>query len=111
MNTYRVYLLSTGNPLEPVATVCYIRAEKYGPAWQISRGVARGDEKYAKQALYTDPDCTQKLRVPAESVVAKIDDIRPRNVKLDKKALQELVNNPETPAEEKVEALRQLLKA
>lgn len=111
MNTYRVYLLSTQRPLEPVAVVAFVRGAKYADAWQVARGVARNDEKYAKQALFTDADCTKKLSVPADSVVAKIDDIRPRNVKLDRKALEALIADPNTSADDKVAAMKQLLGA
>ena len=112
MNTYRIYVLDTKAALEPVVHVCYIRtADKYKGAWEGGRAALAGKEK--APTLWSDPECT----VPAgvghgdHVVVAKIVDIKPRNVKLDKTALQAILDDPAVSAEDKLVAMQAMLKA
>lgn len=115
MNTYRVYVLDTTAALAPVVHIAYVRTDKYsgqGGAWDIAGAIVRRDEKAKKLNLYADPGCTEEYGDWAGDVkVVKIVDIRPRNVKLDKKALQELIADPNTPDDEKLKALADLLGA
>lgn len=109
MNTYRVYALNTASALEPVVHIAHIRAEKYGPAWEGARAALNG----AKDAptLFVDPEC----KVPAKLghgdhiVCAKVVDLRPRNVKLDKTALQAVLADPASTPEQKLAAVTALV--
>jgi hypothetical protein len=103
-----VYVLDTSEALTPVTDVCYVQADKYGPAWQIARAALRLE---AGAQLFTDPECKKHYAPVKDSVVAKIDDIRARNVKLDKKALEAVLANAEASDEEKLAAVKALLGA
>lgn len=97
MNTYRVYVLDTTAAEAPVVHTCFVKADKYGPAWQTARAALNG---VAGKVISTDVEGKLPFkRHGDELVVAKIDDIRPRNVKLDKAALQAAMSEG-TPAEQ-----------
>lgn len=111
MNTYRVYGLNTAVALSPVVAIAYIQAEKYGDAWRLARAalsnqVPEGATKVP--VLYADPECkvVSDIGHGKHVGVAKIDDIRPRNVKLDKTALQSILDDPNASAEDKLAALQ-----
>ena len=106
MNTYRVYALDTTVALEPTVIIAYVRAEKYGPAWELARAVLAGK---VKPALYADAEATKLAAFPKGCVVAKIVDIRPRNVKLDVVALKAVLADPKATDAEKLEAARALV--
>lgn len=109
MNTYRVYALNTTNATQPTVHVLYIQADKYGPAWQGARAALNGKDK--APTLFDDPQATTKSKIGHGDhlTVAKIDDIRPRNVKLDKAKLQEIINDPKASADDKLAALKATL--
>lgn len=111
MNTYRVYVLDVSTALAPVAHVCYLRADKYGPAWQGARAALNADKAATAPKLFTDPECSQRATIkPGDHVTCvRIDDIRPRNVKLDKKALEALISDPATSDTDKLAAVKALL--
>lgn len=108
-NTYRVYVLDTTVAEAPKVHVTFIQAPIYKDAWQGARHALSGGAK--AKPLFSDKECKVKspLAPNAEYNVAKIDDIRPRNVKLDKAALQELLADPKATAEEKLAAMTKLL--
>lgn len=108
MNTYRVYVLDTANALEPVAHVAYVKGDKYGDAWSTARAALNGSREDAK--LYLDVNTKDVAKFPKGSVVAKIDDIKPRNKKLDKVALTAIINDPKASPEDKVKALAQMIR-
>lgn len=109
MNTYRVYVLDTTLAEKPVIHVNYIQADKYGPAWQGARAALNGKEK--APSLFNDPAATVKSKLGHgdQLTVAKIDDIRPRNVKLDKAKLNEILADPKATAEDKLAAMKAML--
>jgi len=107
MNTYRVYVLSTTNPLAPLVAIAYVQGEKYRDAWMNARGALNGKVKNAK--LFNEPEAKTEVKFEPDSVVAKIDDIRPRNVKLDKAKLQEILKDPKASAEDKLAAMTAML--
>lgn len=110
MNTYRVYVLNTTVALAPTVHVVYVSTEKYDGAWKTARGVVRADEAYKAKALFLDPELKEKAPAFASDCsVVKIDDIRPRNVKLDKTALQAIIADPKATPDEKLKALTTLL--
>lgn len=112
MNTYRVYVLNTTNALEPIVHVVHVQAEKYGPAWEAARGVLGDTDKGKGKALFNDAECKEKFLLKGEDfVVAKIVDIRPRNVKIDKTALKALLADPKASDADKLAAMAKLLGA
>lgn len=111
MNTYRVYLLDTSVALEPKARVVYVRADKYGPAWESARALCRGEEKNGVKHFFEDQagEVIATITAGDDLNVAKIDNLKKRNVKLDKAALQAIIDSDEATAEEKVEAMKALI--
>ena len=111
MNTYRVYALDTSVALEPIVHVVYVRADKYGPAWKGARALLRGETAEGVKEFFTDAEAKVKANISHGDhlTVAKIDDIKPRNVKLDKKALQAIIDDETKPAEERLAAMKALL--
>lgn len=109
MNTYRVYILNTAQALAPAVTIAYVQAEKYGPAWSGARGALNG--KAGSPKLFLDQECKGPTfgEKGDHVVVAKIDDLKPRNVKLDKKALEAIINDPKAKPEDKVAAMQAML--
>lgn len=109
MRTYRAYILNTVKPLEPEVTIVYLQAEKYGPAWQGTRATLNAEKNGCK--LFLDADCKgEQFKQTGDDVtVVKIVDMKPRNVKLDKQALQDLINDPNASAEAKIEAMQAML--
>lgn len=110
MNTYRVYVLNTTVALQPAVHVAYVQAPKYGDAWSAKTGARRalidGTVK-----LFADPDC----KVPAKVghgdayTVAKIEDIKQRNKKLDKAALQAILDDPKASDTDKLKAMKEMI--
>lgn len=113
MNTYRVYVLDTTAELAPVVHICYVRTEKYsgqGGAWDVAGAIVRRDDKAKNLNLYADKECKEEYGDWSGDVkVVKIVDIKPRNVKLDKQALQDLIADPDVSDEDKLKALAGLL--
>ena len=111
MNTYRAYVLDTTIALEPIVHVVYLRADKYGPAWQGANHALSGGDKATD--LFTEADCKVLAKIkPGDHVkCAKIDDIRPRNVKVDKTALKALLADPKASDADKLAAMAKLLGA
>lgn len=106
MNTYRVYVLDTKQADEPKVHVVYVKSEKYDGAWKGARAALAGKENAAK--LFADKEGKEPSKVGHGDhvTVAKIDDIRPRNVKVDKAALQAILNDPKASAEDKLKAMQ-----
>lgn len=118
MSTYRVYVLNTTNAVKPTVEVAYISADKYGPAWGAARSLLNDGKPHkdspAIKQMFAEPEL--KTAIPAawkgdNFTVAKIVDIKPRNVKVDKAKLQELVNSSEGTAEQRLAALKLALGA
>lgn len=111
MNTYRMYALDATNALEPAVHITYLRAEKYANAWSGSRAALDADKAGKAVKLYADPECTVPATIkPGERVTCvRIDDIRPRNVKLDKAALQAILADAKASDADKLEAMKALL--
>lgn len=110
MNTYRVYVLDTKIATAPVVHVAHIRTDgKYKGAWEGARAACSGKDK--APLLYSDAACTETATFGHgdDITVAKIVDIKPRNVKLDKTAMQAILNDPEATAEAKLEAMQLML--
>jgi hypothetical protein len=90
MNTYRVYVLDTTDATAPLVHVAFIAADKYGPAWQGARAALNGTK--GAPSLFSDVERSTRFTSHGDAfTVAKIDDIRPRNVKIDKAALAALL--------------------
>ncbi len=107
MNTYRVYVLETTIASSPVAHVAFVKSEKYADAWRNARAALnRSDER---ATLYNDADCKSRATFAKNCVVAKIDDIKPRNKKIDKIALTAIINDPKSTPEQKIAALTQIV--
>lgn len=106
MNTYRVYVLNTTQELAPVARVAYVRSDKYAGAWQTARAALNGDPK---AIMFNDAAAAEKATFQKDCVVAKIVDIKPRNVKLDKAAIQAILADPKAKPEDKLLALQALV--
>ena len=112
MNTYRVYVLDVTQALEPKVHIVYIQAEKYGPAWEASRGVLGNTDKGKGKTLFNEAECKTKFTLKGEDFkVSKIVDIRPRNVKVDKTALKALLADPKASDADKLAAMAKLLGA
>ena len=112
MNTYRVYLLDTTVALSPVVHTVYIQAEKYGPAWAQSRAVASRKQEPNTPTFTLDAEGKQPFVIPGRAgdvVIAKISDMTVRNVKLDKTALQAILDDPKATADEKLAAMQGFL--
>lgn len=111
MNTYRAYVLDTTIALEPNVLIVYLRADKYGPAWQGANHALNGGDHAVD--LFTAPDCKVLAKIaPGPNVkCVKIDDIRPRNVKIDKTALKALLADPKASDADKLKAMAALLGA
>lgn len=113
MNSYRVFLLDTTNVAQPTASVAFIKAPKYKDAWERARlALNDADEAKKQGAVYTDDEKGEKVwKRPANAkdlTVAKIVECKQRNVKLDKAALQAIINDPKKTDAEKLEAMKQL---
>lgn len=110
MNTYKVFVLDT-RVSPAIVHEAFINVEKYKDAWEGARGFLSDGEK--KRQLFADKDLKTKVEYKAhkELTVAKIVDMKAKNVKLDKAQLQAIIDDPEVPAEEKIEAMKELLGA
>lgn len=110
MNTYRVYVLDTTVALQPKVTVNYVQAPKYGDAWSAKTGARRalidGQVK-----MFDDPECKVQSKIGHGDhfTVAKIEDIKQRNKKLDKVALQEILNDPKASDTDKLAAMKAMI--
>lgn len=95
MNTYRVYLIGVANPEAPTVEQVFIQAEKYGIAWTGSRAILASKEEAKGKSLFLDAGCTKPWKAPKEGVdhlaVAKVLDCTPRNRKLDKATLADIL--------------------
>lgn len=113
-NTYRVFVLETGNNNSTVVAthVAYIQAVKYGPAWNGARSLLNDGKPHKEnplaKALFSDPECKTdaKLGFGDHLTVAKIVDIKGKNVKLDASALQAILDDPNASPEQKLEAMQ-----
>lgn len=95
MNTYRIYLIGTANPEAPTVEQVFLQAEKYGIAWTTSRAILAAKEDAKGKSLFLDAGCTKAWKAPKEGVdhltVAKVLDCTPRNKKLDKATLADIL--------------------
>lgn len=110
MNTYRVYVLDTREPLAPNVSIAYVRGEKYGDAWKASNAILNGEA--AKDVrLFSDPECkvhASAIGTGAAWKTAKVEDMKPRNTKLDKAKLTEILNDPKATNQAKLAAIQAL---
>lgn len=107
MNTYRVYALDVTKTLEPTTHVLYVRGEKYADAWKTARAALNAKPG---STLFTDADAKTKFAGHGDKVtVSRIDDMREKNVKLDKAALVAALNDSTATAEQKLAALKALV--
>ena len=109
MNTYRVYVLDYRQALEPVTTICYVRAPKYGPAWKVAGKLLAGEAPSPLDGIpkfYEDADCKVEVTLPhGDGIkVAAISDLKPRNTKLDAKSLQSIMGDASLSDEDKLKA-------
>lgn len=107
LNTYRVYAFDYRDALNPVTTIVYVRAPKYGPAWKVAGKLLAGETPSPLDGIasfYDDPECTKTVVLPTGDgvKVAAISDMKPRNVKLDAKSLQSILADPNMSDEDKV---------
>lgn len=110
MNKYRVYIMNTSDVAAPVAYVAFLTAPTYRDAWQIARGVLRGDTDYAKHSFTEDAEGKIPVKFPSNgSNVAQIHDAKPRNVKLDKAALAEMLQSGGEDASETLAKMAAML--
>lgn len=109
MNTYRVFVLDASNVEAPKALVAFVRGEKYADAWKNARGaLARKEGK--SFVLHADAEGKGPAKIFVQgATVARIDDIRPRNVKLDKAKLQEILASKSSTPEEKLAAMQAMI--
>lgn len=93
MNTYRVYLIDVANPEAPTVEMKFIQAPKYGIAWTASRAILAGKEEAKGSFLYDDAECKKasKFKSTDSLTVAKVLDCTPRNKKLDKATLADIL--------------------
>lgn len=95
MNTYRVYLIGVANPEAPTVESLYVQSEKYNTAWPLARAILAGKEDAKGKSLFVDAGCTKPWKAPKEGVdhlsVAKLLDCTPRNRKLDKATLADIL--------------------
>jgi hypothetical protein len=110
MNKYRVYIMNTSDVMAPVAYGAFLTAPTYRDAWQIARGVLRGDAKYAKHTFTEDAEGNEPVKFPSDaSNIAQIHDAKPRNVKLDKAALAEMLQSGGDDASETLAKMAAML--
>lgn len=112
LNSYRGYVLvrNAADPHKPQLIVGYVRAPKYGDAWTLGRAIASGDETKAKGAkLFADPEGKKALDIPAGATFVACDNMRKRNQKLDRAALQAIIDDPNTSPEKKIEAMQAMI--
>lgn len=107
MNTYRVYTLNVAAPLAPVVQTVYVRGEKYKDAWEYARATLNGDTAKTSVMFQDEPCSTKAVFVKGETV-AKIVELKKRNVKLDKEAIKAILADPNAKAEDKLKALQEL---
>lgn len=91
MNTYRIYLLDTTNVESPVVSSAFFQATKYNDAWTGARAVLSG--KITDRFLFAEADCKTKIKIAKADprTVVKILDCTPRNKKLDKATLADIL--------------------
>lgn len=119
MSTYRVYVLDTTKPLEPITHVAYVSEDKYDGAWKSARAILSGSKPGEVQAktghkvsgLFGDDSLKTPInfKVGDHTTVAAIMDIKPRNTKLDKVKIQEMLADKATSDADKVKLLAQLI--
>lgn len=113
MNTYRIILLDTGN-LDALKTeTVFIQATKYQDAWQASRAILAGDEKAKDRKLFVDAGCTKAWKRPTnvnDLSVVKVFDCTPRNKKLDKATLADILADASLNDAERIKKIAELSK-
>lgn len=112
MNTYRIYLLDTTNVESPTVSIAYFQATKYNDAWTGSRAVVAKKEEAAGRHLFQDPGCTETISLGSTDnlTVAKILDCTPRNKKLDKATLADILADSSLSQKAKLEKIAALNK-
>jgi hypothetical protein len=110
MNTYRVYLLDTTVVDKPAVSMAYFQATKYNDAWSGSRAVLAGKSEAEGRHLFEDASCTKALQLDSVEnlTVAKILDCTPRNKKLDKATLADILADPKLSQKAKLEKIAAL---
>lgn len=93
MNTYRVYLIDVAQPEAPQVLMKFVQSEKYNTAWPLARAVLAGKEDAKGKFLYDDAECKKawKPKSTDSLTVAKLLDCTPRNKKLDKATLADIL--------------------
>lgn len=108
LNVYRAYVLDYRKPLEPVTTIYYVRAVKYGAAWRIVTALlGKSDPNPADgiAKLFDDEGCTvENVDYPRGDAVkiATATDLKGRNVKMDASKLKELLTDDSLSPEDKL---------
>lgn len=111
MKTYRMYALDITNALEPTVHIVYVQAAKYDLVWKGARAALDTDRQKEALPLFATPECKDRAALrPSDNITCvRIDELKARNVKLDKAALQAVLDDEEASPEEKLEAMKALL--
>lgn len=113
MNTYRVYVLNCTVALEPAVLVGYVQAAKYADAWNAKTGARAAliEGVAGAPKLYADAECKTPLKHGKGDnwTVAKIADMKARNKKLDKAALQAILDDPKVSDADKLKAMKEMV--
>lgn len=93
MNTYRVYIIDVAQPEAPAVLMKFVQSEKYNTAWPLARAILGGKEEAKEKFLYDDAECKKawKPKSTDSLTVAKLLDCTPRNRKLDKATLADIL--------------------
>lgn len=113
MNTYRVIILNTANLDDLKTETVFFQASKYNDAWTGSRAVLAGKEEVADRHFFIDADNKKAWKRPKDTndlTVVKIFDCTPRNKKLDKATLADILADTNLTQEQKLEKISALNK-
>lgn len=112
MNTYRVYLLNTADVAAPTVEQVFVQSEKYNTAWPLARAILAGKEDAKGKSLFVDAECKTAWKAPKAGVdhltVAKLLDCTPRNKKLDKATLADILADASLTEAEKLTKIQAL---
>ena len=113
MNTYRIYILSTAAVESPTVEMVYVQATKYGDAWTGARAILAKKEEAKDRNFFSDAGCTKKWALPKvtdDLTVVKALDCTPRNKKLDKATLADILADTTLSAEDRLAKITALSK-
>ena len=114
MNTYRGYVLDVSNALQPAVHVVYVQGEKYGDAWHNGRAAVDTAKREAEKAarLYNDVECKTRFTSHGDKFTfVRCDDMRARNVKLDRAALAAIIGDASKTDAERMAAVAAMVGA